>query len=197
MSSLTQADAALTERLRRRDPETLAATVREHARPLYRAARGMGFRQGEAEDLVQDVFATFLETLARFEGRSQMRTWLFGILHRKVLERRREQYREEKNDPVDEVFESRFDSQGKWARPPADLERLMESKELGEAIRHCLDGLPAAQREAFVLREVEEFETPEICKILGITVTNMSVLLHRGRSRLRECMETRGWRSAR
>src|SRR6516164_2013504 len=58
------------------------------------------------------------------------------------------------------------------ARPPADLERLMFSKEIGELIRGCMDGLPVNQREAFVLREVEGLGTGEICKILAVSVTN-------------------------
>lgn len=189
-------DADLVARLKQRDPEILRATVQEHARPLYRAARGMGFREDEAEDLAQDVLTTFLETLDRFEGRSQMRTWLFGILHHKVLERRRESYREELNDPIDDVFESRFDARGKWVRPPQDIHRLMESKEIGVAIGKCMETLPPRQREAFVLREMEEMDTPEICKILDVTVTNLGVLLHRVRTRLRECLEARGLRKA-
>lgn len=71
---MPQADLAGPElllRLRRRDPEMLASLVGEHGRPLYRAARGMGFREDEAEDMVQDVFVTFLSSLDRFEGRSQ------------------------------------------------------------------------------------------------------------------------------
>lgn len=58
-------------RLRRRDPDALRAIVDAHARPLYRAARGMGFTIEEAEDLAQDVFVTFIESLERFEGRAQ------------------------------------------------------------------------------------------------------------------------------
>jgi RNA polymerase sigma-70 factor (ECF subfamily) len=193
MSISNQLDAVMVARLRARDPETLATAVHDHARTLYRAARGMGFQKTEAEDLVQDVFTTFLETLDRFEGRSPVRTWLFGILHRKVLERRREQYREEQYDPIDDVFESRFDTRGNWVRPPQDLQRLLESKEIGVAIAGCLEGLPSAQREVFVLREMESLATAEICKILGVTVTNMGVLIHRARNRLRECIEARGW----
>ncbi len=193
MSPSSQLDDEVLIGLRRRDPEILAAVVRDHTRRLYRAARGMGFREDEAEDLVQDVFATFLQTLDRFEGRSQVHTWLFGVLHRKILERRRDSYREERNDPIDEVFESRFDTRGNWARPPEDLHRLLESKEIGDAIRQCLEGLPGSQREVFVLREMEGVETAEVCKILAITATNMSVLMHRARNRLRECIEARGW----
>src|SRR5579863_10259865 len=184
--------AAFLERLRRRDPEALAEAVHEHARPLVRAARALGFAEPEAEDMVQDVFRTFLERLDNFEGRSQLRTWLFGILHRKALERHRAAALDDRMDPIDEVFESRFDTKGNWSRPPADLERLMLSKEIGELIRGCMDGLPVNQREVFVLREVEGLETSEICKILAVSVTNFGVLMHRARARLRECLEAKG-----
>jgi RNA polymerase sigma-70 factor, ECF subfamily len=184
---------ALLERLRRRDPATLAAAVHDHARPLFRAARALGFAEAAAEDLVQDVFATFLERPDSFEGRSQLRTWLFGILHRKALERHRVSIQDGRTDSIDEVFESRFDARGDWVRPPADLERLFLSEELGGLIRGCMEGLPASQREAFVLREVEGMETAEICKILDVSVTNLGVMIHRARTRLRECLESKGW----
>jgi RNA polymerase sigma-70 factor (ECF subfamily) len=192
MTPAVPISAAFLERLRRRDPEALAEAVHEHARPLVRAARALGFAEPEAEDMVQDVFRTFLERLDNFEGRSQLRTWLFGILHRKALERHRAAALDDRMDPIDEVFESRFDSKGNWSRPPADLERLMPSKEIGELIRGCMDGLPVNQREVFVLREVEGLETSEICKILAVSVTNFGVLMHRARARLRECLESKG-----
>lgn len=193
MPILGQLDEGTLALLQARDPRTLGAVVHDHGRPLYRAARGMGFRDEEAEDLVQDILTTFLETLDRFEGRSQVRTWLFGILHRKVSERRRDSLRDDRHDPIDEVFESRFAPDGKWVRPPEDLHRLLESKEIGAAIEQCLEGLPVAQREVFVLREMEGVQTQEICKILGVSTTNMSVLMHRARTRLRECIESKGW----
>lgn len=183
----------LLERLRNRDPQALIEVAGDHARTLFRAARGLGFSKDEAEDLVQEVFTTFLEKLDTFEGRSQLRTWLFGILHRKALERRRATAKENRMDPIDEVFESRFDRAGNWVRPPADIEQLLLSKEIGEHIRGCMDGLPYNQRQAFVLREVEGFEAGEICKILEVSVTNLGVLMHRARGRLRECLEAKGW----
>ncbi|MBI4904027.1 MAG: sigma-70 family RNA polymerase sigma factor [Acidobacteria bacterium] len=185
--------ADFLDRLRRREPEALAEAVHEHARTLFRAARGLGFDETEAEDLVQDVFTTFLDRLDGFEGRSQLRTWLFGILHRKAQERRRARTAYEHDDPIDEAFESRFDGTGNWVRPPADLERLFLSRELGELIRGCMDVLPTSQREAFLLREVEGLGTEEICKILDVTVTHFGVLIHRARARLRECLEKKGW----
>ena len=191
---ITDATDNLIERLRGRDEPTLLAIVEEHARPLYRAARGMGFRDHEAEDLAQEVLTTFIQTLDRFEGRSQVKTWLFGILHHKVHERRRALARESSTDSIDDTFESRFDADGNWVRPPIDLERLVASKQIGQAIRGCVETLPESQREVFVLRELEELDTQEICKILGRTVTHVGVLFHRARARLRECLEAHGWK---
>lgn len=193
MAISTDLSPGLLDRLRRRDAEALAEVVNDQARALFRTALALGFPKQEAEDLVQDVFVTFIERLDSFEGRSLLRTWLFGILHRKAQERRRASILNDHMESIDEVFESRFDGNGNWARPPADLERLFLSKELGTLIRGCMEGLKPNQREAFVLREIEGFETEEICKILGVTVTHFGVLIHRARIRLRECLELKGW----
>lgn len=187
-----QSVAGTLASLRRHDPEALGAAVRDHARPLFRSARALGFSEDEAEDLVQDVFVTFLEKIESFEGRSQLRTWLIGILHHKALEHRRLQSADRKCDALDDVLESRFDTQGKWVKPPADLERLFESKRTGEIIRGCMEKLPPNQRAAFALREIEGLETAEICKILAVTITNLGVLFYRARTRLRECLESVG-----
>jgi RNA polymerase sigma-70 factor (ECF subfamily) len=185
---------ALLARLRRRDPASLEAIVDANARRLYRATRGMGFGPGEAEDLVQEVFVTFLDTLDRFEGRAEISTWLFGILHHKVQERRRIDARGD-HDPIDEVFESRFDASGSWILPPVDPEREVASREAGTTIRHCLEELSPLQREVFQLREVEDLPALEVSNILGKTVTHIGVLLHRARMRLRECLTRKGWGS--
>ena len=125
--------------------------------------------------MVQDVFTTFLEKLDAFEGRSELRTWLFGILHRKVFERRRASYDTRRNDPIDQIFEDQFDAAGSWIQPASELQRLFFSNEIGSLIRDCMAKLSLSQREVFVLREIEGFETDGICKILALTVTNFGV----------------------
>ena len=187
-------DPDLLARLQRRDPDALRQVAEDLARPLYRAARGLGFSQSDAEDLVQDVFATFMTSLDRFEGRSRVSTWVFGILHRKVQERRRAQGREATHDPIDDVFESQFDARGSWITTPVDVERHVASNQLGAAIRGCVDRLPDGLREVFVLRQMQDLDTAEICKILGRTVTHIGVQLHRARARLRSCLESEGWK---
>ena len=136
------------EALRERDPVALRRVVDQHGRRLYRAARGMGFSPDDAEDLAQEVFATFLQTIERFEGRSEVGTWLFGILYRKAHERRRTHAREEPLDEFDEAFEARFNRDGSWREPPIPADRLVAAGETAHALRECLAGLPAQYLEA-------------------------------------------------
>lgn len=192
MASSASHDRSFLTPLRERDPEALAAIVQQHARPLYRTARGLGFDAPSSEDLVQEVFVTFLSTIDRFEGRSQVGTWLFGILCQKMRERRRALQQEQRFDPIDENFDNLFTPYGHWKQPFEDLERMLNSRDIGREVEECLSGLPIRQREIFLLREVEELGTEDICKILEITVTHMGVLLHRARHRLRECLKRKG-----
>jgi RNA polymerase sigma-70 factor (ECF subfamily) len=186
-------DKSFLDRLKRRDPDTLRAVADEHARALYRGARAIGFSAEDAEELVQDVFVTFLATLDRFEGRSQVRTWLFGILHHKAMERRRSLAEDARLDPIDEQFEAKFDARGRWKTVSPAPDRLAASAELAGAIGECLAGLPGLQREAFVLREAQQLSMDELGRILGCTVTHIGVLLYRARTRLRACLRSKGW----
>ena len=186
-------DRGMIERLRRRDPAVVREIVDQNARRLYRAARGMGLAPPDAEDVSQDVFVTFLATLDRFEGRSQVSTWLIGILHHKVQERRRSLAKDDMTDPIEEAFESRFDRNGKWLRPPIAPDQHTTSVEIRAALERCLDGLPPIQREVFQLRQVEELSAQEVSNILGRTVTYIGVLFHRARLRLQQCLDQKGW----
>ncbi len=190
---MSELDRNFLDRLRQRDPEALRTIVNEHARRLYRAARGMGCATEEAEDLTQDVFVTFIESIDRFEGRAQVGTWLFGILHHKVQERHRSRARDELNDPIDTIFESQFDARGSWIRPPVAPDRDVGSREAREPIQECLEGLPPLQREVFQLRQLEELSAADASKVLTQTVTHIGVLFHRARMRLRACLEGKGW----
>lgn len=159
---------------------------------ILRASRAAGLDGAAAEDVAQSTFLTFFEKAATFEGRSQVRTWLFGILYRKIQEERRKGRRETPTDEIEAIVDRRFDERGNWANPPQDIEKVLESAEVREAIDGCLESVPTQQRMAFVLREVEGLVSEEICKILGVTRTNLGVLIFRARNRLRECLEARG-----
>jgi RNA polymerase sigma-70 factor (ECF subfamily) len=185
-------DSIHPERIRAGDPAALRAVVSAYLGQVLRAARGAGLTPEQAEDVTQATFSTFIERAPRFEGRSHVRTWLFGILYKKIAEKRRARDRDRRLDDIDQVFDARFDYDGGWALPPRPADADLEDQEIGDAISDCLDAAPTQQRMAFVLREVEGLSTEEICKILDVTVTNLGVIMYRIRNRLRECLEAKG-----
>lgn len=186
------ADPEFLTRLRANETTAIEAVVQAYLAQILRAARGAGLDAQQAEDVTQSVFLTFMEGIHRFEGRSHVRTWLFGILYRKIAEIRRSVKRENEQDPIDGVMEQRFDASGRWVRPPVEADREVLDAEIRTHLAECLDGVPDRQRMAFHMREVEELATDEICNILEVTGTHLGVLLFRARNRLRECLEKRG-----
>ncbi len=185
-------DPGFAARIRERDAQALEEVVHAYLPQVLRAARGAGLPLQLAEDVAQDTFVTFIESAPRCEGRSHVRTWLFGILYKKIATARRNLGRDNEMDDIEEVLEQRFDDVGSWRRPPRPVDAEVYDAEVRQGIDGCLDGVPTNQRMAFVLREVEGMDTPEICKILEVTRTNLGVLLHRVRNRLRECLEAKG-----
>ncbi len=190
-------DPQFTAQIRAGEPAALQSVVHAYLDQILRAARAAGLDPQRAEDVTQATFATFIEKAEQFEGRSHVRTWLFGILYKKIAEARRELQREVQMDEIDEVVEQRFNPDGSWVRPPQPVDALLYHTEVSKLIEDCLEVVSTQQRMAFILREVEGFGTDEICKILGVTRTNLGVLLYRVRNRLRECLETKGVKGSR
>jgi RNA polymerase sigma-70 factor (ECF subfamily) len=184
--------ADFAERIRRKDPEALTTVVQAYLPQVFRAVRALGFHSDEAEDLVQSTFLTFFEAAPRFEGRSHVRTFLFGILYRKIAEARRKLSRDHRMDPIDEVREDHFQQDGTWVHPPRAPEDCVQALEDRERFLECLEAVPVNQRMAFVLREITGLETDDICKILDVNRTNLGVLLFRARAHLRACLEKKG-----
>ena len=177
--------------LKRRDADTLRHLVHLYMPQILRAARGAGLNAQNAEDTTQNVFLTFLEKIEDFEGRSHVRTWLFGILYRKISEMRRSAQKEGAAEEIEEVMENRFKTDGMWLKPPRQADAPAYDSEVREHLDDCLEGISTDQRVAFMLREVEEMDTNEICLVMDVGRSNLGVLLFRGRNLLRECLEKR------
>ena len=192
MPEINFSNPEFLERLRKQDKTAWEAMVDAYLPQLLRAGRGMGFSADENRDLAQSVFVAMLEGIVRFEGRSHIRTFLFGIFYNKVSEHLRAMGRAREHDSIDDVMESRFDIRGNWRQPPLDLEEEVFAREVREMIQECLESVPRTQRIVFYLREVEEMSTAEICKKMALSATNLGVLLFRARNRLRECLEKKG-----
>ena len=154
-------------------------------------------RQG-AEDAVQDTLVAALAGEAGFAGRSNLRTWLTGILKHKIVDAIRRSAREAELPQADTAeFDALFDASGHWSALPADWgnpDATLGQKQFFAVLEECLARLPAKTADAFMLREHLGLETGEICKELGVTPTHCWVLLYRARMALRECLETNWFR---
>ena len=111
-------DPTIPGRIRARDRDVLQEVVQAYLPQVLRTAQGAGLTPQQAEDVAQETRRTGVESAPRFEGRSHVRTWIFGILYRKQAEARRGFARDREFDDIDEVFESRFNEQGGWSHPP-------------------------------------------------------------------------------
>lgn len=144
-----------------------------------------------AEDAVQETLVAALVGEGSFAGRSNLRTWLTGILKHKIIDLIRKAGRETTVDSS-EAWEAVFDENDHWsAFPPEwdDPDRSLEQKQFFAALELCLEGLPDKTARVFMMREHMGLETDEICKELGITPTHCWVLLYRARMALRQCLE--------
>lgn len=174
----------------------MEAVIRECLPGLLRTAGAAGLSRDRAEDAVQASLLVFVQRASEFDGRAQACTWMHGILLRKIWGERRGSRREAGHDDIDRVVESRFDDTGNWIRPPAGPADALAQSEVRRELTACLDSIPDRQRVAFTLREVEGFETAEICNILHVSANNLGVLLYRARNALRECLESKGFRGS-
>ena len=181
--------ADFVAKIKNRDRNSIELVVRTYTEQIYRAALGLGFEASSAEEITQSVWVTFFDVVANFKGQSHVRTFIFGILYNKASEMRREKAKLQLSDPIEETLEKRFTERGEWAKPPISPEDFLSATQTMSIIEKCLEALPLTQRMAFTLKEVDEENTPDICNILGVTITNLGVLLYRARNRLRECIE--------
>lgn len=154
-----------------------------------------------AEDAVQEALLGAMAHAERFAARAAFKTWVFAILKNKLVDLLRQRNRlvsasELAGDDAsdDALIESLFDQGGfwqaparpqGWAQPEADL----ADAQMWRVFEACLEHLPAAQARAFMMREFIGFESAEICAQLELSVSNLNVMLHRARLRLRACLQ--------
>ncbi len=169
----------------------------EHGDYLFRYAMFRLNNQTLAEDLVQDTFLSALRAHANFEGKSSERTWLLSILKNKIIDHYRKASRQGKQVDLvgrDEDSED-FEENGFWKleRAPSDWghtpEMALEKKEFYEILKKCLALLPDKISQAFTFRQIDGMTSENVCKELGISSSNLWVMLHRARSKLRRCLD--------
>jgi len=188
----TEASALLVERARRGDARAFEQLARDVERPLYRhAVRMVG--QADAEDVVQDALLAAWRSLTSFEG-SSFRAWIFRIATNRALDRLRSRRRhpELPLDPPADEGEDRS-----WAEPAApgpELADIAADREALVIVEQALATLPAEQRAALLLRDVEGFAYEEIASITTVEIGTVKSRIHRGRLAVRNALVARGWK---
>jgi RNA polymerase sigma-70 factor (ECF subfamily) len=189
-------DDELLEGLRAGDEEAFVALVGRHNHALFCVARSFVASDAVAEEVVQDTWMAVVRGLSKFEGRCSIKTWLMRIAANRA---RSTGVREGRVLPLSTseaaVDPDRFETNGHWITPPQyfleDTEDRMLAGLLSESIRSSLENLPESQRQVVTLRDVEGLDGKEVCQLLEISEGNQRVLLHRGRSRLRQDLEAK------
>jgi len=206
-AAVVHEEVALLARLRQGDEGAFDELVTRHHSALIRMAMGYVADREVAEEVVQDTWMAVIEGLDRFQGRSSLRTWIFGIMIHKAKDRGVREKRhtnfssfesldEESDDMIDP---SRFHQTGEWAGhwafPPQPWddqtpEKLLASQQAVNAMNKAIEALPQTLKDVLILRDVEGVEAKEACDILKISETNLYVRLHRARERVRQAVET-------
>ncbi|MGD2110973.1 MAG: sigma-70 family RNA polymerase sigma factor [Phycisphaerae bacterium] len=167
-----------------------------HGDALFRYALSRMRDRDVAEELVQETFLAGLRGWEQFSGQSDVQTWLISILRRKIVDHFRGK-RLPLTDTTDEVerFAAEFfDQRGVWHNPlpkwRAGADATFREREFWDVFDDCVSSLPETVSGAFSLREMEQMDSEEVCKILEISPSNLWARLHRARMFLRRCLES-------
>jgi RNA polymerase sigma-70 factor (ECF subfamily) len=189
----------------RADSEATAAALASIRTDMLRFARLQLGNRETAEDMVQEAMESALRHLERFTGQSSLKTWVFAILKNKIIDHLRQAKRtvnfssltSNEDEDWEVGLESLFNERGRWRDGPRPVawpspDEAVQSKQFWIVFETCLDLLPAKAGRVFMMREFLGFESEEICAQLNLTTSNLHVILHRSRLKLRGCLET-GW----
>ena len=197
----------LLRRLRDGDEDAFCALVDRHAASMLRVARLYVPSRAVAEEVVQETWLAVLSGLEGFEGRSSLKTWLFGILINRARTRGRRERRAvpfatlaaregasaEPAGTPDPFQAARADlRRGHWGAPERcedSPERALQSREASRVVREAVRELAPMQRLVVTMRDLEGWTSDDVCEALHISATNQRVLLHRGRVHLRVALE--------
>lgn len=190
------------QRLRAGEKQAFVELVRTyHVSMKYFAAAIIG--DAQAEEAVQEAWLAVMRNLDKFEGRSSLKTWLFTIVGNEAKTRLRKTKREISLDTIilenlgeaDNIFApDRFLADGHWASAPAawhddSPEALMSQQDFQRCLEKTLAALPSAQRTALMLRDQDGLDLDDICNLLGVSASNIRVLVHRARLRVYNMVE--------
>jgi RNA polymerase sigma-70 factor (ECF subfamily) len=158
------------------------AVFREHAPHVHRALRRLGVSEADAPDALQEVFVVVHKKLAGFEGRSQLRTWIYGIALRVASDHRKSAY--VRRERPTETLPERVGS-------APELKEL-ERRERVAMLDRALGALSPEKREVLVLFELEELPMKEVAAALGCPLMTAYARLYAARDDLKKAYAREG-----
>ena len=184
---VTYTDADLVALLRAGDEEAISRLVERWSPTMFRVARSFVDSAQSAEDVVQEAWLGMLNGLARFEGRSSLRTWTFTILVNRARTRGAREARTLPRSPLEDGTEEQARP---WFCVATDItpESAVLSSEILIQLDRAISVLPPRQRQVVTMREISGMSAEEVCAALGVSAANQRVLLHRARAALRTAL---------
>jgi RNA polymerase sigma-70 factor (ECF subfamily) len=149
-----------------------------------------------AEESIQETFLAALQSRKEFQGLASEKTWLISILKRKIYDHFRRIGRDKQVNVTFHRERLKYDVFNSERLPAvrshiwfSDPSIVYEQKEFLKIIKHALSELPGRMAQAFILREIIELSSQEICEFMDINICNLYVMVHRARKRLRDDLQ--------
>jgi RNA polymerase sigma-70 factor (ECF subfamily) len=187
------AERDLVARLRRGDDAAFEELVRTHAGRMLAVARRLLRSDDDAQDALQEAFLAVYKAIGHFNQESRLGTWLHRIVVNAALMKLRSRGRRPEGSIEDLL--PKFQEDGHHADPPdpwqESASEIVARGEMRACVRRSIDELPDNYRTVLLLRDIDELDTDETAKIMGLTPNAVKVRLHRARQALRSLIDSR------
>jgi RNA polymerase sigma-70 factor (ECF subfamily) len=184
-------EAQLLAGLRDGKQAAFETLVRQYGGRMLATARRLLKTDADAHDAVQEAFLSAFRAIDQFTGTAKLSTWLHRIVVNTALMKLRSQ-RRRPEESIEDLL-PHFDEQGEWLTAPTGWETpseiLLQRQETRALVRQCIARLPDTYRTILLLRDIEDLETEEVARTLGITANAVKIRLHRARQALRTLLE--------
>jgi RNA polymerase sigma-70 factor, ECF subfamily len=171
--------------------DAFGLVVQRYGGRMLATARRFLNNEHDAQDAVQEAFASAFRALDKFNGDALLSTWLHRIVVNAALVQLRSK-RRRGEQPIETLL-PRFDQDGEWIDEQVTwtnaAEHVLESRDSREMVRRCIARLPEKYRSVLVLRDIEELDTDEAAQSLSVTANTVKVRLHRARQALKTLIE--------
>jgi RNA polymerase sigma-70 factor (ECF subfamily) len=184
-------EAALLAGLRAGDEAAFEALVRAYCVRLLAVTRRYLRNEEDARDAVQDALLSAFKAIHTFGGQARLSTWLHRIAVNAALQKLRSCERRHEQ-PID-VLLPQFLPDGHQANPAVEwqepVDAALQRQELRDLVRGNIDRLPENYRTVLLLRDIEELDTEEVARLLGLNAGSVKTRLHRARQALRVLLD--------